>query len=209
STTNVGGGNQWRNPLDTCQVRRFGYGSAPLTYKSNKYSKENLALATNEISRHGRTSKRHSKLHQGNDLEAALNSPVYAVCKGRIVFATSYSSYGNSIILQCNVDDLPVSKKNILRNKLDFKKDIVYFIYCHLNKIKVDKDELVEDISQPIGLSGNSGNAGSMTSISKGSHLHFEVRDEVSKSLGATGLKYRYDPFPLLDNCSTIENGVQ
>ena len=49
-----------------------------------------------------------------------------------------------------------------------------------------------------------------MTSISKGSHLHFEVRDEVTKSLGGnTKLEYRYDPFPLLDNCSTTENGVQ
>lgn len=95
-----------------------------------------------------------------------------------------------------------------MRNKLNFDKDIVYFIYCHLNKLNVKRQDFIEDIAKPIGLSGNSGNAGSMTSISKGSHLHFEVRDEVTKSLGATGLKYRYDPFPLLDNCSTTENGV-
>lgn len=179
-----------------------------MTYKSKSYNKKNLELATNELSRYGRTAKRYSKIHQGNDLEAEPNTPIYAVCKGRIVYAFSYSSYGKAIILQCNINDLPDDKQKTLRHKLNFKKDIVYFVYCHLNRIEVKKDDLIDDISKPIGLSGNSGNAGSMTSISKGSHLHFEVGDEVTTSLGATGLKYRYDPFPLLDNCYTTENGV-
>ena len=59
------------------------------------------------------------------------------------------------------------------------------------------------------GKTGNIGNAGSMTKIDEGAHLHFEVRTEITKSMGKSGMSYRLDPFPWIDNCKTIENGVK
>ena len=63
-------------------------------------------------------------------------------------------------------------------------------------------------MNQAIGKTGNIGNAGSMSKIESGAHLHFEVRTEITNSMGKSGMKYRLDPFPLIDNCKTIENGV-
>ena len=48
-----------------------------------------------------------------------------------------------------------------------------------------------------------------MTKIEAGAHLHFEVRTEITKSMGKSGMTYRQDPFPWLDNCKTTENGVK
>jgi murein DD-endopeptidase MepM/ murein hydrolase activator NlpD len=205
----------WQNPLKYCQVRRFGYKSLPLRKGDNSYNKNYLNLAVSVASAFKSPNPyRSSGKHQGLDLEAEPNTPIYAVCKGKVVFAGTYGSgksYGKAIIIQCNVSDLPLNKQQILRQKLNFRGELVYFTYCHLNKIHVSVKDMIDDtnFNQPIGLSGNTGNAGSMTSIAKGAHLHFEIRDNITASMRPTGLQYRYDPFPLINNCYTTENGVK
>jgi murein DD-endopeptidase MepM/ murein hydrolase activator NlpD len=47
----------------------------------------------------------------------------------------------------------------------------------------------------PIGLTGSTGNAKSMTTIRLGSHLHFEGRTVMQAGLGLGG---RFDPLPLI-----------
>lgn len=209
------GGSSWQNPLKNCQVRRFGYSSLPLRKGAAEYNKHNLSEAVSVASAFVSPNRyRASGKHQGLDLEAEPNTPIYAVCKGKVVLAGTYgtgNTYGKAIIIECKVSDLPNSKQTILKNQLNFKGDFVYFVYCHLNKVNVTRGDVIDsrNFSNPIGLSGSSGNATNMKTIAQGAHLHFEVRDNAAASMGQTGMKYRYNPFPLLDNCFTTENGVK
>ena len=198
--------NGWRNPLNgTCQVRRFGYKSLPLTANATTYNESNLQQATKVASRFNRTSYRSSGMHQGIDLEADNGVNVYPVCVGTIAkVIPSYPGYGKTIILECDVNDLPASKKYLAKNL-----DTIYFIYAHLNSINVQEGASVTALDTVLGKTGNTGNAGSMTKIEGGSHLHFEVRTEIIKSMGRSGMSYRLDPFPWLDNCITVENAVK
>uniref|UniRef100_UPI00125E1F33 M23 family metallopeptidase n=1 Tax=Acinetobacter sp. TUM15509 TaxID=2609154 RepID=UPI00125E1F33 len=198
--------NGWRNPLaGICQVRRFGYNSLPLKANAATYNTSNLQQATQVASRFNRTSYRSSGMHQGIDLEADNGVNVYPVCVGTIAkVIPSYPGYGKTIILECDVNDLPASKRALAKNI-----DTIYFIYAHLNSIDVAEGVSITALDTVLGKTGNTGNAGSMTKIEGGSHLHFEVRTEISKSMGKSGMSYRLDPFPWLDNCMTVENGVK
>ncbi|MBR5504555.1 MAG: M23 family metallopeptidase [Methanobrevibacter sp.] len=198
--------NGWRNPLiGTCQVRRFGYSSLPLKANAVTYNEKNLQAATSVASRFNRTSYRSSGMHQGLDLEANNGVNVYPVCVGTIAkVIPSYPGYGKTIILECDVNDLPASKKALVKNL-----DTIYFIYAHLNAINVSEGDGITALDTVLGKTGNTGNAGSMTKIDEGAHLHFEVRTEITKSMGKSGMSYRLDPFPWIDNCKTIENSVK
>lgn len=144
-------------------------------------------------------------MHQGLDLEADNGANVYPVCVGTIAkVIPSYPGYGKTIILECDVNDLPVSKKALAKNI-----DTIYFVYAHLNSINVTEGAIITTLDTILGKTGNTGNAGSMTRIEDGAHLHFEVRTEITKSMGKSGMTYRQDPFPWLDNCKTTENGVK
>ncbi|WP_374573256.1 LysM peptidoglycan-binding domain-containing protein [Acinetobacter sp.] len=197
--------NGWRNPLSgVCQIRRFGYNSLPLQANSIKYLEKNLKEATGVASRFNRNSYRSSGVHQGIDLEADNDTNIYPVCVGTIAkVILAYPGYGKTLILECNVNDLPESKRASVKNL-----GSIYFIYAHLNSICVTEGQIIDDLSRPIGKTGNTGNAGGMKKIEEGSHLHFEVRTEINKSMGKSGLSYRLDPFPWIENCKTIENGV-
>ncbi len=198
--------NRWRNPLNgICQIRRFGYNSLPLKANASSYNEKNLEQATKVASRFNRTSYRASGIHQGVDLEADNGINIYPVCVGTIAkVIPAYPGYGKTIILECDVNDLPSSKKVLAKNL-----DTIYFIYAHLNSINVSEGDSITTLDTVLGKTGNSGNAGSMTRIEDGSHLHFEVRSEIMKSMGKSGMSYRLDPFPWLDNCMTTENGVK
>ncbi|MDG9799834.1 M23 family metallopeptidase, partial [Acinetobacter johnsonii] len=196
----------WRNPLNgTCQVRRFGYKSLPLKANAATYNQSNLQQATKVASGFNRTTYRSSGMHQGLDLEADNGANVYPVCVGTIAkVIPSYPGYGKTIILECDINDLPVSKKALAKNI-----DTIYFVYAHLNSINVTEGAIITTLDTILGKTGNTGNAGSMTRIEDGAHLHFEVRTEITKSMGKSGMTYRQDPFPWLDNCKTTENGVK
>ena len=85
--------------------------------------------------------------HNGLDIAAKLNSPIYAAQEGLVVFADSLIDLGNTIII--------AHPNNFIT------------LYSHLNKIKVHMRDYVKS-KQVIGTIGESGN-------SNGPHLHFEI----------------------------------
>ncbi|MBP6563224.1 MAG: M23 family metallopeptidase [Neisseriaceae bacterium] len=66
----------------------------------------------------------------------------------------------------------------------------LFAFYTHLSRIDVKQGDLVV-AGQQIGLSGDTGNAKGMDTLSKGVHLHFEVR---TKAFAGTGLGNRLNP---------------
>ncbi|MEH6823616.1 MAG: M23 family metallopeptidase [Motiliproteus sp.] len=91
-----------------------------------------------------------NKHHNGLDLRAAMNTPIYATADGAVEYAGFHkkSGYGNLIIINHN---------------FGFKS-----YYGHLKKAAVRSGRLISK-GQLIGYSGNTG-------ISTGPHLHYEVR---------------------------------
>ena len=87
------------------------------------------------------------RFHDGIDINAFANTPVYAVADGFVVKAEWYNGYGNYI-------------------EIDHGNGIHSF-YGHLNKIYVTKGMRVSQ-GQTIALSGNTG-------LGTGEHLHFGV----------------------------------
>ncbi len=96
--------------------------------------------------KHPKTGKR--TFHNGTDMKAAMNTPVYATADGVIEYKGYSSSFGRMIIVSHNYG---------------FR---TYF--GHLNKIVVKTATYVKK-GDLIGYTGNSG-------LSSGPHLHYEVR---------------------------------
>ncbi len=85
--------------------------------------------------------------HNGVDLKAPLNTPVYAVDEGKVMIATYNNSYGYYVVLYHG-------KYGTL--------------YSHLRNYTVNSNDRVK-AGDIIGYSGSSGD-------STGPHLHFEIR---------------------------------
>ena len=97
--------------------------------------------------------QRSDHLHQGVDIAATLNTPVYAPANGRIQIAGWVSGYGKCIYMDNgNINGKPVTSR-----------------YGHLNSYVVSANQNVYQ-GQIIGYVGNTG-------ISTGPHLHFEIRE--------------------------------
>lgn len=138
-------------------------------------------LATPQGAMFGMTRKYSNgkpKPHQGIDLEVPPGEPIFAVEKGTVVDIRFSVDYGNILCLQ--VDE------GALKGK--------FFFYAHLKKADKKKGDKVE-AGDIIGLTGSTGNAKTMTTISLGSHLHFEGRTIMMAGLGLAG---RFDPLPLI-----------
>lgn len=87
-------------------------------------------------------------LHDGIDINALSNTPVYAVADGTVSVAGWINGYGNYI-------------------QIEHSNGLSSF-YAHLNKINVSKGSVIMQ-GQNIALSGNTG-------IGTGPHLHFGVK---------------------------------
>lgn len=92
------------------------------------------------------------RMHEGIDLFAAIDTPVFASRSGIVTEAGSGKGYGNYVIIR--------------------HMDNITTIYAHLFRIAVRQNQLVRQ-GQVIGSVGKSGNAGH-PAIQP--HLHFEVR---------------------------------
>lgn len=90
---------------------------------------------------------RRGRLHKGIDIANKKGTPIKAAKAGRVIRASYYSGYGNSI-------DIDHGGGVVTR-------------YAHLSKYSVKKGQQVSQ-GQLIGKMGSTGN-------STGSHLHFEV----------------------------------
>ena len=95
---------------------------------------------------------RGSEFHRGQDLAAALDTPIYAALDGTVVAAGPASGFGDWVVLDSNLAGKPVST-----------------VYGHMypNGIKVKTGDKVT-AGQQIAAVGNNGQ-------SSGPHLHFEV----------------------------------
>lgn len=109
--------------------------------------------------------------HQGIDLQANKGDEVFAVDNGTITNVTyGTSGYGYTITLKIN--------------------PTLYAFYAHLSDIMVNVGDSVTK-GQLIAKTGDTGNAKGMSTIAKGGHLHFELRNKLNVGLGLGG---RIDP---------------
>ena len=169
----VGGSEIWVDPLSVNKLRTAGLA--------------NIKSATFGKVRNGGT-----RNHQGIDLAADSGTNIFAVCSGIIAVAKdSGGPYGKIVVLEVNIDDLPIQQKKYALKKI-INSNFIYFFYAHLSIINVEKGDAV-DVTTVLGKTGSSGNASGMTTISKGGHLHFETR---SSPLLGKGLQGRFDPIP-------------
>lgn len=111
--------------------------------------------------------------HQGWDLYAVPGTPCYAIADGTIVFARPFRGFGNMILIEFRHGG-----------------KVLYATYCHLSLIVMRLGPVKR--GDMIGLTGNTGNARSMTGEDQ--HLHFEIRTE---QFPAKGLGGRVDPADL------------
>lgn len=123
------------------------------------------------------------RAHQGIDLAIDNGYRVYAVENGKIVAVDrGLDGYGYTITLKL---DCP--------NKIELHGKFAF--YAHLKDIEVRVGQKVE-AGYVLGLTGDTGNAEGMTTISKGGHLHFEIRTQQVCGKGLTG---RIDPLPFIE----------
>lgn len=155
------------NPLKTCKLRTAGLNSVKgATFGMVRKNKNGTPRA-----------------HQGVDLATDENYRLYAVEDGEIVGVNKgKDGYGFTITLKINKPS-----ETALHNKFAF--------YAHCDRIDVSVGQKVKAGTQ-IALSGDTGNAKGMTTVSKGGHLHFELRD---KAVCGLGLKNRFDPLPFIE----------
>nr|WP_317357021.1 M23 family metallopeptidase [uncultured Tyzzerella sp.] len=117
----LGAENNWINPVDGIITGYFG-------------ERENPILKKQEF-------------HNGLDIGADENSPVYAVKSGIVTDVGSSNTYG-----------IYIKYKTY---------DNYEIMYAHLNEALVEKDDKI-NINEKIGLVGNTG-------LSTGFHLHYTI----------------------------------
>jgi len=187
----VGGASIWIDPLNRCRIRIGGYAD----------SIDNPTSARAKSMFGGRNG-----MHRGIDIDALPGTPIMAVSHGEVIFTGLGGTYGNVILLQVHINDLPRAQKDYVISK-NSKSDMIYFLYAHLSGIsvhKVGKKPLIVEAGQIIGKTGNTGNASTMTLVGAesgapyGAHLHFEVRRCRSLKKGQGDW---FDPKPLLNQC--------
>ena len=113
----------------------------------------------------------NTKAHQGWDLLADLNSPVFAIADGTVTYGYSTSGYGNWVQLRFTTADGSVR----------------YAFYAHLQPASFSRAGQVSQ-GGTLGFVGRSGNAGGPGIPT---HLHFEIRTVPHPGSGVGG---REDP---------------
>jgi murein DD-endopeptidase MepM/ murein hydrolase activator NlpD len=185
--TQAGAAEGWHDPIDSCALRTAGLASV----KSATFGM---------VRNHG------TRAHQGIDLKADPGTPIYAVANGKVVGMSNNPTlghgYGKTLTLAVDIKDLPQHQRNlVLAKKSDAK--VAYFFYAHLASMNATKSDMevgrLFALGEVLGSTGDTGNANGMSSISKGAHLHFEVRLKASPG---SGLSNRIDPKPFINHCN-------
>lgn len=120
-----------------------------------------------------------AKPHQGWDLYAPPGTPCFAVADGTVAGVVSGGDYGLVVVI----------------GFIHTGGQRYFAAYCHLSKALVAKGDKVR-LGQMIGLTGRSGNAGTMRG--EDDHLHFELR---TVAFPGRGLEGRLSPFTLFGRC--------
>jgi len=124
---------------------------------------------------HARRTPTHR--HQGIDLLAPKDAPVYAVRDGVVTHASSnlepgFSGYGGHIVLKSDtiIAGFIIGKAHGSRNAVG-----PWFLYAHLDSVAVRPGQRVKQ-GQVIGRVGNTCyTRADPHKLCKGAHLHFEV----------------------------------
>lgn len=176
--------SHWHNPLAVCTLRSAG-------------------LSSTLGAKFGMTRKNGTKAHQGIDLIAIPGTPIFAVADGTVhMMPIPYKgyAYGNTIVLEVGVDDLPVSLAQYCQ-KVNPGRKTIGFMYAHLQPFETKNlKPFSVHAGDKIGETGCSGNAAGMDTVDKGAHLHFEVR--LNALLKCGGLANRADPLVFIKNCT-------
>jgi len=192
STAPSANDSAWFDPLETCTLRT--------AHLPSKIGAE-----------FGMTRNHGKRAHQGIDLAAEPGTPIRAVANGIVymapVGAHSNYDYGNTIVLEVGINDLPSAQANLFRT-LNPGRETIGFFYAHLSEyqLHIERDSkgkvlpVTVHAGDIIGKTGCTGNAKGMDDIPLGAHLHFEVRQEARKKCG--GLANRVNPFPFIVNCT-------
>ena len=125
------------------------------------------------------------RAHQGIDLAIDNGYRCYAV-DDAVVTRVERGNDGYGWVIELKLNDT---------YSYDGKCGQLYAFYAHLSDIKVSKGQTVK-AGDVIALTGSTGNAKGMSDVSKGSHLHFEVRTSPSAGLG---LQNRTDPLKFFE----------
>jgi murein DD-endopeptidase MepM/ murein hydrolase activator NlpD len=182
ATSTINTSSRWHDPLDVCTLRTAG-------------------LAGKRGAMFGWTRSGGKKNHQGIDLVANPGTPIYAVADGTVHSKPSTDAsyaYGNTLVLEVSIDDLPPAQAAEFRRVRPVGKTIGFF-YAHLSELPDERSKPVK-CGDIIGKSGSTGNANKMTTIALGAHLHFEVRLDFRTI--APGLQNRVDPLPFIEKCT-------
>ncbi|WP_189490716.1 M23 family metallopeptidase [Formosimonas limnophila] len=123
--------------------------------------------------RFGRVRSGGKRVHQGEDYQADIGTPILAVDDGVVAFIRNGGDYGLQICI---------------KTVLTHNGNPVYAFYAHLSRVDVKACQQLKS-GQPMGATGDTGNARGMRG--EDCHLHFEVRTRASPGLGLGG---RLDP---------------
>lgn len=108
------------------------------------------------------------RAHQGWDFYALPGTPCYAISDGKVVFSGTVGAFGMLLVIE-----------------FVYSGQKLYAAYAHLSQILVSGGTVSK--AQKVALTGNSGNASSMTGLDQ--HLHFEIRTTPLPGLGLSGRK--------------------
>ncbi|NRT56636.1 M23 family metallopeptidase [Sphaerotilus uruguayifluvii] len=122
------------------------------------------------------------KPHQGWDFYAVPSTPCYAISDGKVVYASDNGALGLMLMVQ-----------------FDHGGQSLYAGYAHLQQILVKMGDTVT-MKQKVALTGNSGNASSMTGLDQ--HLHFEIR---TMPFPGKGLAGRISPLQIFGKCPLLD----
>lgn len=170
--------SRWHDPLDVCTLRTAG-------------------LSGKKGAMFGWTRNGGKRCHQGIDLAANPGTPIYAVANGKVYTRPTTGDYGNVLILEVGINDLPETQAREFR-RVNPNAQTIGFIYAHLSEMT--KTNSTVNCGDVIGKTGCTGNAEKMTSIDLGAHLHFEVRLHARERV--KGLGNRADPLPFIEKCT-------
>ncbi|MEC5408002.1 M23 family metallopeptidase [Paraburkholderia sp. MPAMCS5] len=185
-------GSAWFDPLEICTLRT-------------------AHLKSKGAAEFGMTRNLGTRAHQGIDLAAEPGTPIRAVANGIVymapVTANSDYAYGNTLVLEVGINDLPPAQAKIFKT-VNPGRETIGFFYAHLSEFQypIDRDSqgnilpVTVHAGDPIGKTGCTGNAKGMNNILLGAHLHFEVRQEAKKR--CIGLANRVDPLPFIVICT-------
>lgn len=101
-------------------------------------------------------------VHSGVDIPSPLHKPILAAGDGTVIFA------GYGLMNGGGDTDDPYGLAVLIRHNFSFEGKTIYTVYAHMDRIDVEKGQIVK-VGDQIGILGMTGNT-------SGPHIHFEVR---------------------------------